>query len=134
MWLRFFDSRLHDVVRVQRGGMLQVPYLLCFKSERGRNYARVFRQLSAELSRLRRDRRRSVVLYFLTHGQCHIPVEIVQQLRALATLYGVFILPSGGVPIDYAPLLHRAEIVDETTLGNRTLRRDRALGIVQEAR
>jgi hypothetical protein len=133
VWLRFFDSRLHDTVKVQRGGALQVPYLLCFKSERGRNYGRVFRQLAAELARLRRDRRRSVVVYILTHGQCHIPVETVQQLRQLAALYGIFILPKAGAPIDYAPLLHRAEIVDENALANRAERRRRALGIVEKA-
>jgi uncharacterized protein (DUF58 family) len=131
VWLRFFDSRLHDIVKVQRGGALQVPYLLCFKSERGRNYGRVFRQLAAELARLRRERRRNVVVYILTHGQCHIPVETVQQLRQLAVLYGIFILPKAGAPIDYAPLLHRTEIVDETALANRAERRRRALGIVE---
>jgi len=133
VWLRFFDSRLHDLVKVQRGGGLQVPYLLCFKSERGRNYARVFRQLALELARLRRDRRRTVVLYILTHGQCHIPVETVQQLRGLAFLYGVFVLPSQGVTVSYAPLLHHAEIVDEEALSNRVERRRRALGIVEGA-
>jgi hypothetical protein len=133
VWLRFFDSRLHDTVKVQRGGALQVPYLLCFKSERGRNYGRVFRQLAGELARLRRDRRRSVVVYILTHGECHIPVDTVQQLRQLAALYGIFMLPKAGVPIDYAALLHRTEIVDETALTNRAERRRRALGIVEKA-
>ncbi len=78
-------------------------------------------------------RRRTVVLYILTHGQCHIPVETVQQLRGLAFLYGVFVLPSQGVAVSYAPLLHHAEIVDEEALSNRVERRRRALGIVEGA-
>jgi hypothetical protein len=133
VWLRFFDSRLHDLVKIQRGGAMQVPYLLCFKSERGRNYARVFRQLTAELARHRRDRKRKVVLYILTHGECHIPVEIVTQLRQLAVLYGVFVLPSQGMAIDYAQLLHHAEIIDDDSLSNRAERRRRALGFVEIA-
>src|SRR5262249_50424602 len=130
VWLRFFDSRLHDVVKVTRGGALPAPYLLCFKSERGRNYARVFRQFELELARLRREQRRSVIVYILTHGQCHIPIEIVTRLRKLAVLHGVFMLPSQNMAIDYAPLLHHTEIVDEAALVSRSERRRRALGIV----
>src|SRR5262249_42214233 len=114
-WLRFFDSRLYDLMRISTGpaptsatsalaargaplsrrsasgragqaaraaslasgslagAELSIPYLLCFQSEHGRNYGKVFRQLLAELVRLRRDERRQVVLYIITHGQCHIP-------------------------------------------------------------
>jgi hypothetical protein len=133
VWLRFFDSRLHDLVRVQRGGALQISYLLCFKSERGRNYARVFRQLQLELGRLRRERRRKLIVYVLTHGECHIPIEIVSKLRQLATLQGVFILPSQGISMDYAPLLHHVEVVEEGALASRAARRKRALGIVGQA-
>ena len=44
--MRFFDARLHDLLRVTRSGAnYATPYLLCFRSDRGRNYARVFRQL-----------------------------------------------------------------------------------------
>jgi hypothetical protein len=53
VWLRFFDSRLHEVVKARAGGF-PVPYLLSFRSERGRNYGKVFRQLLLELTRLRR--------------------------------------------------------------------------------
>ena len=40
-YIRFFDSRLYDLVKME-GDSLGVPYLLCFKSEHGRNYTKVF--------------------------------------------------------------------------------------------
>jgi hypothetical protein len=132
VWLRFFDSRLYDTQKVQ-SGELAAPYLLCFKSERGRNYAKVFRQLALELARLRREDRRQLVVYILTHGQCHIPVEVVQQLRREAYLYGIFILPSSDVSLEYLDLLHRHQIVDDETLQSRNRRRDKALEIVNDA-
>jgi hypothetical protein len=132
IYLRFFDSRLYDLVKVE-GDAFGAPYLLCFKSERGRNYTKVFGQLVPELSRLRKEERRSITLYFLTHGQCHIPVPIVESLKRVAALYGVFILPSSQVELDYLPLLDRYHIVDEETLSNRKDRVDKALEIIDEA-
>ena len=132
VWLRFFDSRLYDTQKVSPGE-LAAPYLLCFKSERGRNYAKVFRQLALELQRLRREDRRQLVVYIITHGQCHIPVEVVQQLRREAYLYGIFILPSSDVSLEYLDLLHRHQIVDDETLQSRNRRRDKALEIVNDA-
>jgi len=132
VWLRFFDSRLYDTQKVVSGD-LAAPYLLCFKSERGRNYAKVFRQLALELQRLKREDRRQLVVYILTHGQCHIPVEVVQQMRREAYLYGIFILPSSDVSLEYLDLLHRHQIVDDQTLQSRNRRRDKALEIVNDA-
>ncbi len=132
VWLRFFDSRLYDTQKVTQSDFA-APYLLCFKSERGRNYAKVFRQLAIELSRLRREDRRQVVLYIITHGQCHIPPDLVQQLRREAYLYGIFILPSSDVTLEYLDLLHRHQVVDGKTLASRKGRRDRALEIVNDA-
>ncbi|MGZ7079843.1 MAG: hypothetical protein ACXVJT_10555, partial [Thermoanaerobaculia bacterium] len=132
VWLRFFDSRLYDTQKVLQTDFA-APYLLCFKSERGRNYAKVFRQLHVELQRLRREDRRQVVVYIITHGQCHIPIETVQQLRREAYLYGIIILPSSDVSLEYLDLLHRHQIVDEKALASRKGRRDRALEIVNDA-
>jgi hypothetical protein len=132
VWLRFFDSRLYDTQKVTQGDFA-APYLLCFKSERGRNYSKVFRQLHLELQRLRREDRRQVVVYIITHGQCHIPVDVVQQLRREAYLYGIFILPSSDVSLEYLDILHRHQIVDEKSLASRKGRRDRALEIVNDA-
>lgn len=133
IWMRFFDSRLHELVKVGRSGQVPVPYLLSFRSDRGRNYGKVFRQLVLELTRLRRDQRRRVVLYIITHGQCHIATEVVASLAQQAFLYGIIILPSSEVSLEFMPLLHRHQIVDSKALGSRAGRRDRALGIVRDA-
>jgi hypothetical protein len=133
IWLRFFDSRLHELVKVGRAGGFPVPYLLSFRSEHGRNYAKVFRQLVIELTRLRREHRRQVVVYIVTHGQCHIPPELVSALAQQAYLYGIIILPSSQVNLDFLPLLHRHQVVEPAALSSRAGRRDRALDIVGEA-
>jgi len=131
--VRFFDSRLYDVVRV-RGGAVNVPYLLCFKSERGRNYRRVFQQLALDLQRTLRAQRRKAVLYILTHAECHVPIDVVHRLAKQAFLYGVFILPSSGeLELDWADALGRVQVVDRTTLDVRSKRAQRALEIVDDA-
>jgi hypothetical protein len=131
-YVRFFDSRLYDLVKMESDS-LGVPYLLCFKSEHGRNYTKVFTQLIPELTRLRKEEKRSITLYFLTHGQCHVPVPIMESLKRVASLYGVFILPSAEIQLDYLSLLDRYHVVDEDTLSNRKDRVDKALEIIDEA-
>ena len=135
VWLRFFDSRLYDVQKFssQSGSDAALPYLLCFKSERGRNYGKVFRQLLVELTRLRAEESRRIVVYIVTHGQCHLPVELVEQLARQAFLYGVFILPSSEVRLEYLAALGRYQIVDGAALGSREGRRGRALDIIHDA-
>ena len=133
IWLRFFDSRLHELVKVSRSGAFPVPYLLSFRSERGRNYAKVFRQLSLELTRLRHEHRRQLVVYIITHGQCHIPPQLVSDMAEQAFVYGIIILPSQAVSLDFLPLLHRHQIVEQTALASRANRRDRALDFVSDA-
>jgi hypothetical protein len=131
VWLRFFDSRLYDVVKIGRTGSFSVPYLLSFRSERGRNYGKVFRQLLLEVTRLKREARRRIVLYIVTHGQAHIPVDLIAALKKLAYLYGVIILPSSEVALDYLPLFDRYHIVSAQALASREGRKDRALDILQ---
>jgi hypothetical protein len=133
IWLRFFDSRLHELVKVHRQSSFLVPYLLSFRSERGRNYSKVFRQLVLDLTRLRREQRRRVVLYVITHGECHISSELVAALGQHAYLYGIIILPSSEVTLEFLPLLDRYQIVEPTALSSRVGRRDRALDIVSDA-
>jgi len=134
VWFRFFDSRLYDVVKLGRTGSFNVPYLLSFRSERGRNYGKVFRQLLLEVTRLKRESRRRVVLYILTHGQCHIPVDLVASLKGLAFLYGIIILPSQDVALDYLPLFDRHQVITAEQLASRAERKDRALDILAEAK
>jgi hypothetical protein len=132
VWLRFFDSRLYETHRVSTADFA-APHLLTFRSDRGRNYGKVFRQLHAELARLKREEKRQVVVYIITHGQCHLPVELVEQLGREAFLYGIFILPSSDVALEYLPQLHRYQIVDADALASRKGRRDRALDILADA-
>ncbi len=133
VWMRFFDSRLYDVVKVAKSGAANVPYLLSFKSERGRNYGKVFRQLLLELTRIKREANRRVFLYLITHGQCHVPVELVPPLKSLAHLYGIIILPSSDVELEFLPLFDRHQIVSAEALATKEERRERALDILDSA-
>ena len=69
--------------------------MLQFRAEHGRNYARVIRQINAELSAPRRSGAGAgkVLVYLLTHGECQLPPDDVAALAARAPIYGVFILP-----------------------------------------
>ncbi len=131
VWIRFFDSRLYETTKVGRSGAANIPYLLSFRSERGRNYGKVFRQLLLELTRIKRESRRRVVLYLITHGQCHVPVELVAPLKRLAYLYGIVILPSSEVELEWVPLFDQHQIVSAQVLDNRDERRDAALNIIK---
>lgn len=133
VWFRFFDSRLHEIVKSGRSGAFPVPYLLSFRSERGRNYGKVFRQLALELTRLHQEQRRRVIVYVITHGQCHIPTDLVAAMAHQAYLYGIIILPSSQISLEWLPLLQRHQIVENTSLESRAGRRDRALDIVTDA-
>lgn len=115
--LRFFDSRLYEGVRVQATGSAEVPYALQFRAERGRNYARVVRQLNAELSAPRRNAAHTLV-YMLTHGECQLPVDEVALLSARAPIYGVFILPSGPLELPYLDHLHRVHVIDADAISH----------------
>lgn len=115
--LRFFDSRLYEGVKVAGTGSAEVPYALQFRAERGRNYARVIRQLNGELSAPRR-REGQALVYMLTHGECQFPPDEVQMLAARAPIYGVFILPSGPVELPYLESLHRIHIIDADAISH----------------
>jgi len=133
VWLRFFDSRLHETVKVTRQGGVPVPYLLSFRSERGRNYGKVFRQLLLELTKVAREQRRRIVLYIITHGQCHIAPDLVSALKQLAFLYGILIIPSSDHLPEFVTLLDRQQIVESEAFNSRAGRQKRALDIVSDA-
>ncbi len=133
IWVRFFDSRMHETVKIGRSGQVPVPYLLSFRSERGRNYGKVFRQLLVETTRLRREQKRRVVMYVITHGQCHIEPELVTSLKQQAFLYGIVVLPSSEQLPEFVPLLDRSQIVHADALTSRADRQRRALDIVGDA-
>ncbi|MBC8071505.1 MAG: hypothetical protein IAG13_24470 [Deltaproteobacteria bacterium] len=115
--LRFFDSRLYEGVKVQASGSAEVPYALQFRAERGRNYARVIRQLNAELTMPRRTAAHTLV-YLLTHGECQLPPDEVALLSSRAPIYGVFILPSGPLELPYLDSLHRVHVIDADAISH----------------
>lgn len=137
--VRFFDSRLYEPMRLRRGrsghgggGALHVAGILAFKSERGRNYARVFAQLAAELER-NRDRS-AITAYVITHAECHVPVELMRRVREYAEVFGVFMLPSReNLDLEYLSQLSSHEVVTDAALRDRGERASRALTIVEGA-
>jgi hypothetical protein len=133
VWVRFFDSRLHDRLDVGRAPRRELPRFLTFRSERGRNYARVFGDLAVEVARLRRESPREIALTFISHAECHIPLPTVEALARDATLYGIFVLPSKPMDLEYLPRLHRHQIVTAESLARGAEKRRRALEIVEDA-
>ncbi len=137
VFFRFFDARLYDeqFVSARRSSQaLDIPYILSFKGERGRNYAKVFGLLASELARVAKREKRSVVLYLVTHAECHIPLETVEALRAHAQLYGIFMLPSSGeLDLEYLSRLHRVQVITHAALSERDARAKRAMDIVDDA-
>jgi hypothetical protein len=115
--LRFFDSRLYEGVKVSGTGSAEVPYALQFRAERGRNYARVIRQLNSELAQPRRKDGQSLV-YLLTHGECQLPPDELGLLSTRAPIYGVFILPSGPLELPYLDALHRVHVIDAEAISH----------------
>jgi hypothetical protein len=132
VWVRFFDSRLYDRLDIGGAGRRDLPRLLCFRSERGRNYARVFADLASEIARLHREQGRDIALTFITHAECHIPVATVEALARDAYLYGIFVQPSKPLDLEYLPKLHRHQVVTADVLSRAADKRRRALDIVAD--
>jgi hypothetical protein len=130
VWLRFFDSRLHRKVAAGTLAGQDLPYLLCFRSERGRNYARVFQDLLVELEQDAGRARREVSLTIVTHASCHIPRATVEALARRASLHAVFVLPSHPLALDYLPLLRQHQVVTAEALAAPSESKRRALEIV----
>lgn len=133
VWLRFFDSRLHARFDLGRAARRDLPRFLAFRSERGRNYGRVFSDLAIEVGRLTRDEGRQVAITFITHGACHVPLSTVEALAAMAHLTGVFVLPSQNLDLEYLPRLDSVQVVTAASLARAGEKRRRALEIVDEA-
>lgn len=130
--IRFFDSRLYEAMRERERG-LDVPYLLSFRGEHGRNYTHVFELLAEDVARRAKRDGASPIVYLITHAECHAPVELIERIAASSKLYGIFMLPSSGtLDLDYLPLLERAQVVDESMLHERKARATRALDIVND--
>lgn len=139
VYFRFFDSRLYEAQHARsrrraNDAGINVPYLLSFKGEHGRNYAKVFGLLANDLARVAKRERKTPILYILTHAECHVPLDTIERLRSIARLYGVFMLPSRGeLDLEYLPRLHTVQVVDERALGEREARARRAMDIIDDA-
>jgi hypothetical protein len=133
VWLRFFDSRLYERLDVGRAPRRELPRFLTFRSERGRNYGRVFGDLAVELGRLRRESAREIAVTFISHAECHIPLATVDALAREAALTGVFVLPSRPLDLPYLSKLRRHQVVTAEALARAAEMRRRALDIVADA-
>lgn len=147
--VRFFDGRLHEPVVLspsQPSLGSALPYLLSFRSSRGRHYGRVFSDLLRELQGQRQAAPPSGStgagrsagyqvqgIHILTHGECHVSTATVQALAKIASLHGVFILPSSELSLDYLPLLTSSAVITDEDLRQPEARVGRALGVVAAA-
>ena len=125
---RFFDSRLYEAHAAQ-GQDLPTAYLLSFKGEHGRNPARVFTELNTLLGLNRHAD--PPVIHLFTHAALYIPRELVQQIRTVAQIAAVFMLPSGGqLNLDYLDLLSLHWVVDHDAISRGSERADAARTIL----
>ncbi len=132
-WLRFFDARLYEVQRPIRGS-LPIAHVLGFKGERGRNASRVFAQLATELALLRTRDKRDPVVHLITHGALAISRPIVTEIAQIASVFGVFIMPSGGaLELEYLDLLSAYSVVDYAMLAEKHARLAVAKDVVAQA-
>ncbi len=128
--IRFFDGRLHEAVRADYAPRKVLPYVLGFRSMRGRNYSRVFRDLHKELLTLCANRKTRVTLYLITHAECHIPVPTVTALRKLALIQAVFVRPSSELHLDYLSQLTKYQVISDEALHSEAVRKKQALDIL----
>lgn len=128
----FFDSRLHEGVRVAAKGGAEIPYVLQYRAERGRNYAEVLRQIE---QRVGVECRKSVqpVVYLITHGECQFPPDQMAMLAQRAPIYGIFVLPKEGFSLPYLEMLRRVHVIDAaaTSHSKRASRAREILSAVQ---
>jgi hypothetical protein len=128
--VRFFDSRLYEP-HAAHGLDLPTAHLLSFKGERGRNPARVFSELITLLEMSRRSDPPTIHLF--THAALYIPRELVQELRKMAQIAAVFMLPSGGqLNLDYLDLCSAYWVVDHSVLSGGSERAQAAQDILRD--
>jgi hypothetical protein len=133
VWLSFFDNRLHRRIEAAALAGRELPYFLCFRSEHGRNYSQVFSEVRDEVARPGRQRpQREVAITFITHGECQIPLGLVQAIRRSATLFGIFVLPSQPLLLDYLPHLSGHQLITPESMADPAELRRRGLAVVKD--
>lgn len=148
--IRFFDARLYEPFggvgargksSGKRGTLAaSLPHILAFRGERGRSPERVLRQLVAELDVLRTRDKRSPVVHLITHAAFYAPRSLVQEVRARAAMFGVFITPRSdhderaerpALDLDWLDVLDGHFTVDQATLSKKDDRAARGREIVR---
>lgn len=130
VWLRFFDSRLHERLEMTTRSM-RLPHILSFRSELGRNAPRVFDEVDVEVGRLVREEGRDVLVTFITHGRLSVPEATLEKLRQKAHVFGVFVLPSQELELPYLKHLTRSHVVDASALEDPQARTAAAMKVLQ---
>jgi hypothetical protein len=126
--VRFFDSRLYEP-HSAHGQALPTAHLLSFRGERGRNPARVFGELITVIGVANHPM--PPVVHVFTHAALYIPRDLVSQLRQMAQIAAVFMLPSGGeLNLDYIDLLDAHWVVDHSVLSRGAERAQAARSIL----
>lgn len=133
---RLFDSRLHRAVPLAAGLGRDLPYLLGHRPESGRHTARAFTELATVLearhagaAKASGDAARAVT--FITHGECHVSASIMERLARSARLYGIFLLPSGPLEVEYLAHLQRYQVLGADALARPQQKRS-ALRVVDD--
>lgn len=141
--IRFFDARLYEpfggaTSRRSKGTLAAaLPHILSFRGERGRSPERVLRQLIAELDVLRIRDRRAPVVHLITHAAFYATRALISDVRARASMFGVFITPraeSGAereLDLDWLDVLDSYFSVDQGTLAKKDDRAARGREIVR---
>lgn len=105
----FFDSIVHPRVKVTAREHA-TTYLLGFQERRGRDAARAFTQLEQMLVELRETTQNQLMVTFISHAGCLVPMATMEAIVAMAQVTGVFVLPSGPLPA-YSALLHHVHVI-----------------------
>ena len=127
---RFFDSRLHEK-QILNNKNMRVPYLLCFRGEKGRNTTEVFTALHRELARQHQELKEEVLITFFSHSRCVIRPEVVLGLKNFAKLRGVFVKPNAEeLYLDYLNRLDGHHVISASVLEDRAQRQDQALHLL----
>ena len=134
VWVRFFDSRLHPRIDLGRSARPRsaAPAGLPFAA-RPKLRARVRRSGASRsagwcATRVGTSRSRSS-----RTAPARFRSPRSRRWRAQVRLYGIFVLPSGPLELDYLPFLHRSQVVTAASLGRTADKRRRALEIVEDA-
>jgi hypothetical protein len=89
---------------------------LSFPSDGPGDYGRCFRELVGHLNALS-SRERPIEVAFITHYECAVPPDLVEQIRQKARLTGLFLFPTRvDLEPGYLQLLDRYRIIAEKDL------------------